>query len=359
MTGKDLSPLQPSLFVQQASVFEDLVVRCVRYAFANIPPRIGRVFFCKEVVRPFLRFRMLRHGSFKPPISWWEHNGSSFKGIWIIKDPAEKPDFVLYYAHGGGFSMGSADFYLEFLLSLVSLLTSAGYHNPAVFALEYTLVPNASFPTQLRETIGAYEHVLSVAEDPSIVCVSGDSAGATLILSLLLHLGCTEADGQDRSSQLRKPALALLVSPWVTLVSTRHKNTDSDYLDVQQLHRYGKQFAGSNVFLRDPRASPGCCKDVAWWRRASPSNGIFITYGKEEVFAAEIEELIGVLQQANVLVGSKGEAGGIHAWPVASLFLSSTRGKRLHGLKTMTREIRKRVPPRPCHQEEEKRVMSD
>lgn len=59
-------------FVQQASLFEDFVIRCVRYAFANIPCKIGRVFFSKPVALPFLRFRMLRHGYLFSPVHWHE-----------------------------------------------------------------------------------------------------------------------------------------------------------------------------------------------------------------------------------------------------------------------------------------------
>lgn len=59
-------------FVQQASLFEDFVIRCVRYAFANIPARVGRIFFSKAVALPFLRFRMLRHGYLQSPIHWQE-----------------------------------------------------------------------------------------------------------------------------------------------------------------------------------------------------------------------------------------------------------------------------------------------
>lgn len=65
---------QRSPFVQKASLFEDLVIRCVRYAFANIPPKVGRVFFSKPVALPFLKFRMLRHGYLRSPIYWHEHN---------------------------------------------------------------------------------------------------------------------------------------------------------------------------------------------------------------------------------------------------------------------------------------------
>jgi acetyl esterase/lipase len=349
-------------FQRRASLFEDVVVRCVRYAFANIPPRVGRVFFAREVSLPFLWFRLLRHGYLRSPIHWWEHcevmfltcvpvfhtdlTGlqRGFRGIWLSKNPTEKPDLVLYYAHGGGFSMGSSYFYLEYLLTWLSVLGTAGYKNPAIFALEYTLVPDASFPTQVEETLQGYEHVLAVAQDPSIVCVSGDSAGATLILCLLLRLGDKRTNGYGEKQPPPKPALAVLISPWATLVSTRHENTVSDYLDAQQLRRYGTHFAGNRIPATDPLVSPGCCKDALWWKRSSPTQGIVITYGTEEVLAPEIESLVDTLREAKVTVKSKAEIGGIHAWPVASLFLSSGRDDRLDGLLTMTDEIRQRIP---------------
>ena len=243
--------------------------------------------------------------------------------------------------------MGSSDFYLEFLLAWFSMLVESGYKNPAIFALEYTLVPDASYPTQLQEVSEGYRHVLNVVRDPSIICVSGDSAGAMLVLSFLLHLGDQRPNSYAPCRQrLTKPALAVLISPWVTLVSSRDRNTESDYLDVHQLHRYGRQLAGGHISENDPLISPGCCSDISWWRRASPFKGIFVTYGEDEVFAPEIEELVRVLQRAGIIIDSKKEPGGIHAWPVASLFLCATKDKRLEGLTTVTDEIRRQIPQR-------------
>lgn len=335
-----------SAFVPRASPFEDLVVRCVRYAFANIPPSIGHVFFCKQVAVPFLSWRMLRHGYLTSPIHWREHRGDGFEGVWVMSDPEQDPDVVLYYAHGGGFSMGSPYFYLEFLISWVALLREAGYANGAIFALEYALVPGASFPTQLQEAVAGYRHVLAVARDPSIVCVGGDSAGAMLILSMLLHLATehTGAEHIGKNDTLHKPAFAVLISPWTTLVSPLHKNNTSDYLDVDALHRYGLQYADNKISPHDPMVSPGSCKDIAWWQRASPSQGVFITYGEEEVFQPEIEQFAQLLQKAGVIVGSRAEPGGIHAWPVASLFLSSSNEQRLKGLRNLVEKIRERIP---------------
>ncbi|KAI0816271.1 Alpha/Beta hydrolase protein [Xylaria sp. FL0064] len=335
-----------SPFVQQASPFEDFVIRCVRYAFANLHPSVGRVFFSKPVALPFLRFRMLRHGYVKSPVYWHEYRDKSFRGIWIMQDPTKQPDLCVYYAHGGGFSMGSSYFYLEFLLSWLDLLTKAGYQNPSIFALEYTLVPDDSFPKQLEEAIAGYEHVLSMVGDPRRVCVSGDSAGATIILSLLLHLANVEyqADLMDGIAQLHlaPPALAVLISPWVSLVSERHHNTDSDYLDIRNLHTYAKEYAGGNISSKDSLSSPGQCRDISWWRRACPLHGFFIEYGKEEVFAPEIEELIRFWKTGDIRIVSHGEPGGVHAWPVASLFLSESN-KRLMGLKVLVREIKNKI----------------
>jgi len=116
-----LSRQEQSPFVRQAAPFEDFAVRCVRYAFANIPATIGRVFFSKPVALPFLRFRMLRHGYFRSPIHWHEvslvglnnplakfnfdrNMQGNAKGLWITSNQYQKPDIVIYYAHGMSFS---------------------------------------------------------------------------------------------------------------------------------------------------------------------------------------------------------------------------------------------------------------
>ncbi|KKY33306.1 putative alpha beta-hydrolase [Diaporthe ampelina] len=289
-------------FVQQASPFEDFVVRCVRYAFANIPPKVGRVFFGKNVALP-LSPNVVKYGR---PLTVFQ---------------------------GGGFSMGSPYFYLEFLLTWLSLLKRAGYKNPAIFGLDYTLVPDSSFPTQLAEMVSGYEHVLSMAgSDPSIVCIAGDSAGGTLTLSLLLHLAHPVSASKGRhlpedSRHLGKPGMAVLISPWPTLQSALYQNNRSDFLDVPALHLYAAQYAGRVDLLDDPVASPGNL------------------YGKEEVFAPEIEKFVQRLDKAGTLVTSQCETGGIHAWPVASLFLSSTEDQRVKGLGGIVKEILSRVPP--------------
>ncbi len=192
--------------------------------------------------------------------------------------------------------MGSGYFYLEFLLAWVSLLKEAGYCNPALFALEYTLAPEAVYPTQVQQTFAGFQHVLSIAEDPSRICVSGDSAGATLILSLLLHL----SDLPDFCA--KRPAMSVMISPWPTIISEKHRNTPSDYLNADSLHLYGSQYIGRNASQHDPMVSPGRCKDLHRWVRASPAKGWLFQFGSEEVLGPETREFISVLKKAGAKV---------------------------------------------------------
>ncbi|KAL2205058.1 alpha/beta-hydrolase [Sarocladium strictum] len=340
-----------SRFVQDATSFEDLVIRCVRYAFANIPASVGRVFFSKRVALPFVRWRMLRHKYLWYPMDVEEvtigQGSSRTDGIWLRQDPDKTPDVVFYYVHGGGFAMGSSYFYLEFLMALHHLLLEAGYTNPAVFALEYTLVPDDIYPRQINQTVQGYRHVLEAAGDASRVCVGGDSAGATLVLSLLLELGAQSRKGKNSGGlavpqsipRLPLPRKVVLISPWVTLLSLRHHESDVDFLDRSTLWRYAHAYAGEAMVLQAP-ASPGSCTADELWHASQPKDGWLVAFGDQEVFAGDALDFIRKQRKLGHEVRVHKVAGGVHAWPVASLFLSSTIEKRLLGLRTIVEEVR-------------------
>jgi acetyl esterase/lipase len=233
--------------------------------------------------------------------------------------------------------MGSSFFYMEFLLAWVSLLRSAGYRNPALFALEYTLVPDATYPTQLHETVAGYQYVLSLAQSSARVVVGGDSAGATLMLSFLLYVT------QHADLRHQRPGMAVLVSPWVTIVSEQNRNTKSDFLNKDSLELYGRQYVGPKAVVDDPMVSPGLCKDVKRWADASPEHGWYFLYGSEEVLGDETRDLIRLLVKTGKPVEYWEEKGGIHAWPVASLYLGETKEERLGGLRSMVGTIKERI----------------
>lgn len=275
------------------------------------------------------------------------------RGLWIVDDPTTDPDIIVYYSHGkyrhsnidretcqqtcreigGGFSMGTTYFYIEFLMAWITRLKDSGFRNPAVFALEYTLVPDAQWPTQFNETRAGYTFLRDTFGDESAakICVSGDSAGATLILSMLLQPGNLEQDTHNQL--LHRPGLAILLSPWTHLVSALNQDTPSDYLDRDSLHLYATQYAGEAA-KTDPVISPGL--NTGRWKQASPVNGYRILYGADEVFSPGIQDMIHHMKNNGAVVKTHQQEAGIHAWPVVNLFLGRTREERLQGLDIMT-----------------------
>ncbi len=234
--------------------------------------------------------------------------------------------------------MGSAYFYLEFLIAWITRLKERGFKHPAVFALEYTLVPDAVWPRQFVETCAGYKLLVDYMGDASRICVSGDSAGATLILSRLLHHG--SPDEAPVIYEARRPALAVLISPWTHLISPLNRNTASDYLDANALELYGGQYLGAES-AKNALISPGLTEGR--WKVASPTKGYCIIYGAEEVFAPAIQETTRRMKNDGARVEARSEPGGIHAWPVVDLFLGSTKEERLKGLDQITEMVVQRM----------------
>lgn len=228
--------------------------------------------------------------------------------------------------------MGSSYFYLEFLIAWMTRLKDKGFRNPACFALEYTLVPDSRWPKQFNETRAGYDFLRESFGDGSAskICVSGDSAGATLILSMLLQPGSLDQEPQFNS--LDRPGLAVLLSPWTHLISSLNQNTPSDYLDRNSLHLYAEQYGGQGA-KNDEVISPGLC--ISRWKKASPVHGYRIIYGAEEVFAPGIEETMDNIRKDGAVAKAHKLEAGIHAWPVVNLFLGETREERLAGLDLM------------------------
>jgi acetyl esterase/lipase len=288
---------------------------------------------------------MLRHGIIRRPVKWSEIDGSKdFKALYIPPPSTDKPpSHIVFYVHGGGFAMGSAYFYLEFLLAWHEIMCKhPGFPNPAIIAVEYTLVPDGTYPKQLNEVVAAYNYTAQLMENRyRDICFAGDSAGATLILSLLLHVAvqntAEHTHGVTRAAQCapdKRPGFCVLISPWPTLSSSLHENTKSDYLNAETLELYGQRYLGQGVSSGDfDIASPGLCTSSDRWARASPSSGYMIIYGTEEVLAKDAKALIKKLTSAHCDVYTVGQTSMVHAWPVAALYLADTPDRRLSSIR--------------------------
>jgi acetyl esterase/lipase len=155
------------------------------------------------------------------------------KGAWIraptTSENKDEPPFILLWFHGGAYCLGHA---LGNTTSLLRVSELIAERKPdislAIFSVDYTLGPEAKFPTQQREALAAYRYLMDQGISPERIIVAGVSAGGHLAVSCLLAIA---------EEGLAKPRGALLLCPWVNLKNAspsfetnRHKDTLSKSL---------------------------------------------------------------------------------------------------------------------------------
>lgn len=152
----------------------------------------------------------------------------NFAGYWVCQGcPAEPQhpsncDTVLLYIHGGAYHLGHPLSTLTTLLRIAEIAADNGV-SVAIFALNYTLAPEATFPKQQQQALAAYEYLIGeIRIDPFKITVLGESAGGHLALTLLYGIA---------EKKLARPGGASLLFPWVNLTNSgvsfeRNKNYD-------------------------------------------------------------------------------------------------------------------------------------
>jgi epsilon-lactone hydrolase len=141
------------------------------------------------------------HAEFSPPdgIAVRPANAGGVPPL-LLGAGEEEP--TILYLHGGGFVLGSAFGYRP-LAGALALAAGTGALVP-----EYRLAPEHPFPAALDDAMRAYAWMLERGVPPEQVTVAGDSAGAGLVLSLLLTL-------KERGLPL--PGAAVMLCPAVDL----------------------------------------------------------------------------------------------------------------------------------------------
>ncbi len=125
---------------------------------------------------------------------------TSLDGInaeWIIPQNPLK-DKILFYIHGGGFISGSC------LTHRMHVAKFANKCQLKSLVFDYRLAPEHPFPAPLDDCVTAYKCILNQGYKPNDIIVGGESAGATLTLSLLLAL---------KENNIPLPKAAFSISP--------------------------------------------------------------------------------------------------------------------------------------------------
>lgn len=149
---------------------------------------------------------------------------------------------VVYY-HGGGFVLGSRKT-VEGLCHRIADGTKA-----IVINVEYRLAPEHPFPAQIEDGLKTLRWLEKQGFPASRVALSGESAGAGLVLSTMLKL-------RDTGGAL--PVAAVVISPWVDLEARSrsfHENRHYDFVTQKALRAYTKRFVKKHE-QRHPLAAP-------------------------------------------------------------------------------------------------------
>jgi epsilon-lactone hydrolase len=150
---------------------------------------------------------------------------------------------TLLYLHGGAYVGGSA-FGFRPLAGAIAIATGAG-----VLVPDYRLAPEHPFPAAVDDALHAYTWMLDTGTPPDRITVAGDSAGAGLVVSLLMTV---------KEQRLPRPGRALLLCPWVDLACDVRPPDEQDsqpVIDPAQQRRFAAAYlAGHDP--GDPRVSP-------------------------------------------------------------------------------------------------------
>lgn len=123
---------------------------------------------------------------------------------------AASGDQVVFWCHGGGFTMGSSKSHRG-LASQV-----AGHAKTGAIIPDYRLAPEHRHPAAAEDCVAAYLGMLGEDVKAHNVILAGDSAGAALAMATALRL---------REIGASMPAGMILLSPWVDLANRGWSHT--------------------------------------------------------------------------------------------------------------------------------------
>lgn len=140
---------------------------------------------------------------------------------WIYQVENRTPqDPVIYYIHGGGYNLTVTPNQIFWADGLAKKLA---HHRVSVVALNYSVAPYATCPTQLSESVHDFK---ALAQSCDRIIFMGDSAGGHLCITTLLETAGTPVH--------KKAFGCVLISPWVELLPNRlaspTRNSHSDWV---------------------------------------------------------------------------------------------------------------------------------
>lgn len=194
------------------------------------------------------RSAMERAGKLAAPTSDVTVDEFKVKNIaceWVRPDFAHNPQYVILYAHGGGYTCGGLG-YARILAAKLAVAT--GF---SVVSFEYRLAPEHKYPAPLEDGMKIWNYLMDKGYSSDKVLLAGDSAGGNLVLCMTMKL---------IKEELLSPKGLILFSPWTDMTATaksyeKYKEKDP-ILTKEYIEGVRDAFIGENADYADSKYSP-------------------------------------------------------------------------------------------------------
>ncbi len=175
----------------------------------------------------------------------------NIRSLHFVHEQFNKEKCILYF-HGGGYVAGSPETHQNMLLSLAEMSSIQ------IFAIDYSLSPESTFPKAINEAVDSYHALLKKGFKSKNIFFGGDSAGGNLTLVSTLKL-------QELNHSL--PSKLFLLSPWTDLTgegrSIRENSISDPYLSYDNwlntslsMQKNVKEWYAPNQDYKNPLISP-------------------------------------------------------------------------------------------------------
>jgi len=153
--------------------------------------------------------------------------------------------------------------------------------------VQYDLAPEAKYPSQISQCVELLHYTLkTLGKQPSKVMLAGDSAGGTLVMSVISHLLHPHPDVNP--VKLTSPLKAAIVfSPWVSFDMKSFsvlENQMQDPVSPEVMRGWARDYLGTAPLDHYNQPSTAPCD---WWRDI-PVEQLLITGAAREMLAEDL-----------------------------------------------------------------------
>ncbi|KAF8968821.1 Alpha/Beta hydrolase protein [Flammula alnicola] len=261
-----------------------------------------------------------------------EDIGEDARLLWI---GAKHTDRVLLYFHGGAYILGAPESAPPFWWYMKDNLEKRGKPT-GIAMLNYTLVPDRTFPTQLTQAVLAIQHLLDLGVQPRNIQLVGDSAGGLLIHQVLSHM-LHPVEAVPTLSLDAPLGGVCMMSPWARLLDPEDKylhtaDSQGDCLSASCLKYWGaKVLEGVPQSAMPYLEANEAPKD--WLEGLDKCvRRVLITAGSVEVLRDEIIKYAltveGQLKDTTIII----QDNGVHVDPFIDFMLGESSGQLTHSI---------------------------